>query len=652
MFHRPHLGSGGLGSRHAAGPIALNNLPTDDAAAGAGLLEKPSSAPPSDPSPRVGVLARLVPETVFDVLLVALAFGALAVWFVALGGVRIGDVGDLGLVDALPAGAVAALAALAAGFALALARNRLGIAVLYVVVLVLALYGALVPIEQVASFNVSWRHAGIADHLARAGGVDPGIDAYFNWPGFFAVLALAADAAGVQDPLVFAPWASVAANLLYLPPLAMIAHSAGGDARLVPLTLWVFVLANWVGQDYLSPQALSFGLFLVVLAVVLTWFGGPGSGPATRPRFARGLRLAIAGESATPATVPRGGRDAVLLVALVAAATTVPSHQLTPFALVLVLALLVAFGRTWLRGLPLLLTVAIAAWLVFMTISYLSGNIEALKAQLGALTSTLSSSVVDRVGGSEGHTLVVRARLIFTGLLWLAALAGAIIRLRGGLRTWSLAILALAPFGLPFLQPYGGEIVLRVYLFALPGVAVLVASLILAAAGSAERRVAAVVLLVTVGLMGAFLVTRHGNDRVWLFSRDEASIVDRVYDIAAPGSVLAAPSTTLPWQHRRYAELEHVSLERLQVPGVRGSGGPPLARAVYALIKRQGDGYGYVIVTRSLLAYDELLGSPTWGSVPQLERALDGSPFFRRLISGRDARVWVTVREPKPEPRG
>jgi hypothetical protein len=648
VFHRPQLGSGVLASRRADGSIALNNLPADDAAAVAGVRDKPS---PPEPPARAGVLARLVPGMVFDVLLVALAFGALAAWFAALGGVRIGDIGDLGLVDALPCSAVAALVALAAGFAVALARDRLGVAVLYVVVLVLALYGALVPIEQVASFNVSWRHAGIADHLARAGGVDPGIDAYFNWPGFFAVLALAADAAGVQDPLVFAPWASAAANLLYLPPLAMIAHSAGGDARLVPLTLWVFVLANWVGQDYLSPQALSFGLFLVVLAVVLTWFGGPGSGPATRPRFARGLRLAIAHEPAAPATVPRSGRDAVLLVALAAAATTVPSHQLTPFALVLALALLVAFGRTWLRGLPLLLTVAIAAWLVFMTISYLSGNIEALKAQLGALTSTLSSSVVDRVGGSEGHTLVVRARLIFTGLLWLAALAGAIIRLRGGLRTWSLAILALAPFMLPFLQPYGGEIVLRVYLFALPAVAVLVASLILAVAGSAPRRAGAVVLIVSVGLMGAFLLTRHGNDRVWLFSRDEATIVDRVYDIAAPGSVLAAPSTALPWQHRRYAELEHVSLERLRVPGVQRAGGPSLARAVYARIKRQGDGYGYVIVTRSLLAYDELLGSPSWGRVPQLERALDGSPFFRRLVSGRDGRVWVTVREFKPESR-
>ncbi|MEA2186482.1 MAG: hypothetical protein QOK16_1493 [Solirubrobacteraceae bacterium] len=616
-----------------------------------GLLgQGPPAAPPAL-SHGAELETGLAPGLAADILLVLLAPAALAMWFVSLSGVHIGDIGDHGLVDALPAGAIVALVLLAAGFAVALARNSLRIAVLYVVVLTFALYGALVPIEQVASFNVSWRHAGIADHLARAGGVDPGIDAYFNWPGFFALLALASDAAGVSDPLVFAPWAAVAANLLYLPPLAMIARSAGGDPRLVPLALWVFILSNWVGQDYLSPQALSFGLYLVVLAVVLTWFGGPGSGPASRPRFLRSLRLSIAGERGAPAALPRAGRDAVLLVALAAAATTVPSHQLTPFALVLVLAALVVFGRTWLRGLPLLLTVAIAAWLVFMTISYLSGNIEALKAQLGALTKTLSSSVGARIGGSDGHTQVVNARLVFTGLLWLGALAGAALRLRGGQRTWSLLILFLAPFGLPILQPYGGEIVLRVYLFALPGMAVLVASLWLAFASGHRRQAGAVVFVVTVGLMGAFLITRHGNDRVWLFTRQEASIVNRVYDIAAPGSVLAAPSTTLPWQHRRYAELEHVSLERLKGPIAHDDGGRRLASAVYALIKRQGDGYGYVIVTRSLRAYDKLLGSASWGSVPQLERALDGSSRFRRLISGRDARVWVTVPERTPERR-
>lgn len=581
-----------------------------------------------------------------DYVLAAVALAALALWFVSLGGVKLDDVGDLGLIQALPVGAILGLVLLAGGFAAAMAMDRLGVAVFFVVALTFALYGALVPIEQVASFNVSWRHAGIADHLARSGVVDPGIDAYFNWPGFFAVLALTTDAAGVRDPLVFASWASVAANLLYLPPLAMIARSVGGDPRLVPMTLWVFVLANWVGQDYLSPQAMAFGLFLVVLAVVLTWFGGPASVAAPLPRFLPRVRNMIASESGKAARVPIAGRDAVLLIAIAAAATTVPSHQLTPFALVLVLGALVVTGRTWLRGLPLMLAVAIACWLVFMTISYLSGNIEALKAQLGELSTTISSSVSARVGGSDGHTFVTRLRIGFTALIWLGALVGAALRLQGGQRVWSVAVLAVAPFALPVLQPYGGEIMLRVYLFALPGVAVLFASLILTSGGRNPLTVGWTVFGVTAMLMVGFMFARHGNDRVWLFSKQEASIVDKVYDIAAPGSVLAAPTTTLPWQHRRYAELEHVSLERLPARVKYGLNGRPLARAVFSLLNRAGDGRGYVIVTRSLRAYDEMFGSASWGTVPQLEAALDRSPRFKRIISGRDGRVWETVPEP------
>jgi hypothetical protein len=230
--------------------------------------------------------------------------------------------------------------------------------------------------------------------------------------------------------------------------------------------------------------------------------------------------------------------------------------------------------------------------------------------------------------------------------LWLGALIGAGLRLHGGQRVWSVAVLAAAPFALPILQPYGGEIVLRVYLFALPGVAVLFASLILASGSHSARTAGYTVFAMTAVLMVGFLFARHGNDRVWLFSKQEAGVVDKVYDIAAPGSVLAAPTTTLPWQYRRYAELEHVSLERLPARVRYGLNGRPLARAVFSLLNRAGDGRGYVIVTRSLRAYDEMFGSASWGTVPQLESALDHSPRFKRIISKPDGRVWETVPEP------
>jgi len=252
--------------------------------------------------------------------------------------------------------------------------------------------------------------------------------------------------------------------------------------------------------------------------------------------------------------------------------------------------------------------------------------------------------VGERVGGSEGHALVVRARLAVTALLLLAALAGAVHRLRHGRRAWSLVVLGMAPFGLPIVQPYGGEIILRVYLFALPAVAVLLASLVLAAAGTRPWRSGAVVFVVTLALLGSFLVTRYGNARIWLFSREEASVVDRVYDVAAPGSVLVSPSTALPWQHRRYAELKHQNLSHLEAPA-GGFGKRALARAVLELVEDKGNRDGYVITTRSTRAYDELFGRARWGSVASLEEALDASPSFLPIISRRDGRVWVAAPE-------
>jgi len=645
---RGALGSGVLELGLPQGALVVEGLPGADAETLAAALAQgsPGDSPTDLGSPTAlhlhrGSLAGLAPVLLADLATLLLAPAALVIWFAALQGVRIGEVGDVGLVGALPLSAIVALLALTAGFALALARDRLGVAVVYVVVLVVALYGALVPIEEVSSFNVTWRHTGIAQYLAQVGTVDPDIDAYFNWPGFFAALALATKAAGVRDALAFAAWWPVAMNLLYLPPLAMIARSVGGDARLVPLTLWIFVLSNWVGQDYLSPQALHFGLFLVVLAVVLTWFGGSERG--ARPRVARRLRAAIASEPGAVARLPRGGRAAVLLVALAAALAIVPSHQLTPFSLLLVLVALVALRRTWLRGLPLILAVAIFAWLVFAAVSYLSGNIDELRAQFGQLEQTLASNVGERVGGSAGHALVVRARLLAAGLLWIAALAGAAHRLRSGRRTWSLVVLAAAPFGLPLVQPYGGEIVLRVYLFALPAMAALVASLALAAAGTRPLRSGSVVFALTLALLGSFLVTRYGNARIWLFSREEASVVDRVYDVAAPGSILVAPSTALPWQHRRYAELKHRNLSQLEAPP-GGFGERALARAVLQVVDDKGEGAdGYVITTRSTRAYDALFGRARWGSVVRLERALDASPSFLPIITRRDGRVWMAA---------
>ena len=631
--------------RTAAGELALDGLQSSSAARWRQTLD-PAPEMPGAPArtgerlggPSLGMAALIAMRSLPVLALAALAPLAVALWFVVLGSdVRPESVGDVGLVGNLPAGAWVALGALVAGFCASLApeRPRLRLATLYVVALVVALYGAIAIIEHTPSYNVAWRHAGVADAIGVTGKIDPGIDAYFNWPGFFALLALITRLAGLSSPIELASWTPVVLNVGYLAALALIVRAATRDARLTLGTLWVFALGNWVGQDYMSPQGLDLFLYLVVLGILLTWFGGPARG-FVAPWLAR-VRLALGAPDRGRLDASPRRRAALMGIALLVGAAIVTSHQLTPFALLLAVTALVVTGRSWARGTPLLIAVMVVAWLIYLSHAYVSGNFSQLTDQIGALGSNVSSGVGERVGGSSGHHLVVWARLVFSGVLWAVALAGGVRRLRAGRGGGSLAVLALVPFALPLLQAYGGEILMRTYLFALPFVAFFAASLLLE--GAALRR-GVVLAAASALLVGGFAVARYGNAEVSFYTPNEVHAMDRLYALAPPNAAIMAPGPNLPWQARRYTELDYQLLAHRLPPSPRPRTEPELAAAVGRRLQHDGNPASFVVITRSLIEYDHLFGAARWGSVAALEHGLAASPRFRTVIDEPDARVF------------
>ena len=637
---RGRLGTRQLRVRTAAGDLALDGLAHDSAASWRQTLDPvPELAgwQGRDGRPPLRIAALVAARALPTVALGALAPAAVALWFAALATIQPGSVGDLGLVTSLPAAAWVALGALGAGFVAAVAPDRphLRIAALYVIALVVALYGAIAIIEQTPSYAVAWRHAGIADAIGSTGKIDPSIDAYFNWPGFFALLALVTRLAGLGSPVELAAWTPVALNLAYLAALAMLLRTATRDARLILGSLWIFALGNWVGQDYLSPQGVDFFLFLVVLAILLTWFGGPARG-FVAPWLAR-ARLALGeADSGRLDTSPRR-RAALMGIALITIAAIVSSHQLTPFAVLLSVTALVVAGRSWARGVPLLSAVLVVAWLIYLSHAYVSGNFDELTNQIGALGSNVSSGVGDRVGGSHGHELVVWARLAFAGIIWAVALVGGVRRLRGGRGGGSLAVLALVPFALPLIQAYGGEILLRTYLFASPFVAFFVASWLLEAKGA---RRAVVLALASALLVGGFAVTRYGNAEVNFYTPGEVAAVQRLYEIAPPNALLMAPGPNLPWQGKRYTEIDfQLFAHRLPKRAVNLTP-PQMASVVGRLLQHEGSPASFIVVTHSHHVYDHIFGTATWGSVADLEKGLAASPRFRTVIDQPDAKVY------------
>jgi O-antigen/teichoic acid export membrane protein len=612
--------------------------------------------------PWVGSGARPVPDRAIDrVVLPAAWVLPLVAVVIAWGSLRGADVSgitDLGLVSVLPAGYYVALVVLASSFALGLrGRERAPLLAFQMVVTVVLLYAVTLPFEQVPRFNVVYRHAGVVDHFLNGGAVDPNIDAYFNWPGFFMLAEFITEAAGLDSVLPIASYAPVVFNLLVLPALVVIARAATGDWRTVWISVWIYYLTNWVGQDYLAPQAYAFVLYVMLAVAALTTLAGHSDGP---PRWwrtsaaaflrASGRRLGMApAQLEVPRPrVTRRERGGVVLAGTLIVAAMVASHQLTPFASLLMLVTLVVARRTTGRLLPLITSVIIAAWLTFMATAYLDGHLAKIWAEALSLGSSVGANVGERVTGSAEHLMIIYARLGLAGMLWLLAAVGILRMMRHGRPAPSHAVLAFTPLLLVPLQPYGGEILLRSYVFALPFVAVLVAWALFPGAGApwSWRRSGGLVLVSCV-FLSTFLLTRYGNERASLFTAQERQAVSYLYATAGQGDVVAAGIPNLPWQDRSYADVDFEILSRSMTPAATTESPRQLAdRAAGFLEGRSREGTAYLVITRSQLSMEEMMGSSDWGSVHDLQQGALASQRYLVVYRNADATVFALRERP------
>ena len=616
-----------------------------------------------------------------DIPFVLLPVCAFALWFLSLHAVNVQQMTDLGLVSVLPVPSIFALIMLVVSFGVALNQKRLRVPVLllHLLLLIFMLYGVTTLVEEAPRFAIVYRHAGYTEFIMRTGTVDPYLDAYFNWPGFFIVSAFLTQIAGYHDILSYATWAPVYFNLFYLGPLYVIFTTATTDKRIVWLGLCFFYLTNWIAQDYYSPQGLNFFLYLLIIAILLKWFKRPvlATPHEQTAQWRRlGRRSPLPGQIYAWLTAPDPlvtpvqpqQRRALLASVVVIFAFIVISHPLTPFPTIMTVAALVIFGRITPRWLPILMIIMTAAWDIFMAQPYFAGHLASVLGDVGQISDAVTSNVTSRVAGSDPeHTLIAEIRLIMTLFIWGLAFAGGVLRLRRGYRDASYVLLAVVPFPLLLAQSYGGEMLLRIYLFSLPGMVFFAAALFStapegsrslsrkagyrlvfsaqegrnASSRSISPLMKAIIVVVSIVLLGGFLFTRYGNERDDYMTNAEVAGVRYLYSIAPPGSLLIAGWDGTPWQFERYEQYNLVVLSDDLSDAV-------VTRNVGAIVQFIESGKppeAYLIFTRSQKATAQSDGLPP-GILDRLEQALLASGKFVLVYSNADAQIFRHIRSP------
>jgi hypothetical protein len=542
---------------------------------------------------------------------------------------------DLGLLAVLPYPFWAGILLLNVSFAVALRGDAAGparrpIMLWLIAVLVVVLFGTAAFVTDVPRGEVAFRHLGIADALSRTQGIDPDIDAYFNWPGFFALLATVLGATGL-DPVTVALWAPVFNMGLWLAAIGVLTRSLTRDPRRRWLALWIFCLGNWQDQDYLSPQAFGFFLYLVVVALLV----GPLAARAPGLRGFNWAALESWWRGRSPTEPRQGHRVSAIAVVLLLVAVICASHQLTPFMLLIAMIALTLSGRIWPSRLPLITAVVLSLWLVYPASAYLVGHPPLEDA---GLLAAAEANVVDRVGGTPGHVFVVQVRMVLTVVLWLLAAAGALRDWRRGRLDIRVVLLAVSPLLLFPAQAYGGEMLIRVSLFALPFIALQACSALL----PRHRRTGpsgpgAAALALTCSLLAVLTVTgRFGNAQYDVFTEGEMAAVAAVQRLAPPGSAIISAAHPTPWRSESYLEHKYRTVDELCQADLSATVCGPL---VYNYARHNPAG-AVVLLTRSSEASLVVQGATSERGFAELEDWLGAQDGVEFVFGNADARAY------------
>ena len=589
------------------------------------------------------------------VLLLALAAGLL-LWALSLSRIDVSDLGGFGLAGAAPGIFWAAFGVLAAGFTASLAGRRRPDwwPAAFTVALIVVERATSAIVYPTLLYSYAWKHVDIIERLSANGGhlrLDNSLGdmaAYDQWAGFFAGNTALVKLLGVRNALSYAQWAPLVSSLLLLIPLVLIFRTFSRDWRLVWTAVWIFFLGNWVGQDYFSPQGFAFVLYLGVLALVFRNLGR--TAPAGPHAVADALHPLTA-----PGRPQLDRRARVLWIAVLTPpiAAIAASHQLTPPMLALSLILLACFTRRY-RNMPLAV-LALGAAVVWDTVpaqAFLRLQVPQLLRTLGDL---LANSQATTGSTPTGLGPVVGSWLDrgLSGTVALLALIG-ILRHPALRRTgWPLVLVAFAPMPMVAVNSYGGEMIFRVFMFALPGLAFFAAAALRprpSPVGDRGSRMGAATLPVLLLLAAAFVPSYFGKDRLNYFPPGEVALADRMFAAAPPGSYIVAPDSDFPDSLVRYDTYPHYWIDQDNPAGITALMRDPGAVLARELAWPEPKAHAYIIFSRAQFADIGMNSLLPAGDLQRIEQSVAASPHFRVLYQNADGVVYQYVPTPVPVP--
>lgn len=347
------------------------------------------------------------------------------------------------------------------------------------------------------------KHIDLVQQILLIHYLNPRDGIYEAYSGFFSGIAWVCTLAHNPNSVTLAAYWPFIVGLVGLAELRFLFGRFGFSRYRVWVGMTLVVLVNAISADYFSPQSAGFVLALGIFGLAL---GG------VCPGLSDWMRLAL------------------LLFAGWGLAVT---HELSPYIAAGVLIVLAAVKavRPWFVPatclLPALIWLGLNWYVVKGYVNFSS---------LFSLANYSPPKVIATPGLSRLPIVRESSDALLFGLLVLIALAGiGFIRTRRRRPSWGFLISAGVGLILISFNSYGNEGIFRAALFGIPWLAILA---LYALPRNPSRWVSAAFGIVSVGLVGTFLVSEFGLDNAGVIRPSDLAALSFYQNHAAPNSDL------------------------------------------------------------------------------------------------------------------
>lgn len=576
-------------------------------------VDRPVALAASRPS-----LRRIQPQLALPVL-------GIGSWAFGVSQIDASKIGNFGLLASADIWFVLGLVALVIGFVLELRRgDRRGwLLGVYLVALIVAIQSTVAILFGAPEYAWVYKHLGIVSTFQKYGHVTDPTNIYQQWPALFGGVASISSLAHV-NALSFAAWAPLAFELADALLLLGIFRLLTDDRRIPWLAVLLYEgVVAWVGQDYLSPQAFGYLLWLAMILIIVRWLRAPAIAEEPRGRLGRLRAPLLAGLKPPPATSKAMRAVAVTLVLTIYFAI-VAAHQLTPYAALAGVGALTALDLVRPRWLLIAMAVIAGAYLA-PHYNLIASNFGGLFSGSNPIQNASGTTGTQHAGGEATTALIVR---VLAACMWLLAMVAVACRRRALGRVLIPAALAFSPFLILGAQSYGGEAIYRVFMFSAPWCALLIAGAL------CELRLPRRWLLVTgicLAALFAGLQGLYGPVRVDAFTRSEVAASQWLYGHIPHRSLVVLPQQNFPYLQTADSNDYDVQLmpadPQVGASWLNESNLPQVKKWIAGL----GHETGYIVVSRSMSASADYFGAPKGyeqlvGTIPT---GLRGSVIYR-----------------------